>query len=311
MGCSSPNVIAVNGGKVKFIGPRTREDDPRWFHYHRRFGDVLDVPCGKCQLCRVTRRYERALRIVLEAESFPRSTYFLTLTYANEHMDSPGLDHSHWQQFMKDFRRVFCQAQHCRWPDKRKLGKTRSVTFKSVKQVMAGEYGDHFGRRHFHGIIFGHEFSDMRPTGTFSSRGNAIHTSDSLSKVWGKGFVQIEPVNMDLALYVSSYITDEALGEPGLRPQYGRFGRGIGRTYLDKYWRSTLAVGVLKTRFGDFPIPRSFFKWLEGNPDFERWKEARRLTTEDRTVKNILQGDGPLRRAKAKGRIFSTIHKQR
>lgn len=298
-------------GKTGFAGPRFREPTPGELLDRNYFREFLDVPCGKCQLCRVTRRYERALRIVLEAESFPESTYFLTLTYANEHMDSQGLDHSHWQQFMKDFRRVFCQVQHCRWPDKRKSGKTRSVTFKSVKQVMAGEYGDHFGRRHFHGIIFGHQFSDMRPTGTYSSRGNAIHTSDSLSKVWGKGFVQIEPVNMDLALYVSSYITDEALGPSGFRAQYGRFGRGIGRSYIDKYWRSTLAVGVLKTRFGDFPIPRSFFKWLEGNPDFERWKISRRLTTATRVANSVVQGDGPLRRAKAKGRIFSTIHKQR
>lgn len=304
--------VSRHGGKTGFAGPRFREPTRGELIDRNFFREFLDVPCGKCQLCRVTRRYERALRIMLEAESFPNSTYFLTLTYASEHMDSLGLDHSHWQQFMKDFRRVYCQVQFCKFPDKRKRGKVSSLTFKSIKQVMAGEYGDHFGRRHFHGIIFGHAFSDMRPTGTYSSRGNPIHTSDSLSKVWGKGFVQIEPINMDLALYVSSYITDESLDSPsGFRPQYGRFGRGIGRSYLDKYWRSTLAVGQLMLRDGSYPIPRSFFKWLEGNPDFERWKIDRRLTTSARVADNVDKGDGPLRRAKAKGRIFKHIHKSR
>lgn len=329
MGCSQPNIIAVNGNKVKFLGPRVSEDDPVWFHYHRKFGEIHDVPCGKCDLCRVTRRYERALRIMLEAESFPDSTYFITLTYDNDHLDSPALNHAHWAQFMKDFRQRFCQAQYCKWPDKRKSGKVRSVTFKSIKQVMCGEYGDHFGRRHFHGIIFGHDFShDLVPTGTYSSRGHAIRTSKSLSETWSKGFVQVESVNMDLALYVSSYITDQALEGvrvstptefdlPGgfspkpLRAQYGRFGRGIGRSWLDKYWKDVLSAGSLILSSGSYPIPRSFFKWMEGNPDFERWKAKRRLTTEDKVLRTILKGDGPLRRARAKGRIFQRIHSKK
>jgi hypothetical protein len=255
---------------------------------------------------------------MLEAESFPDSTFFLTLTYSAQHQDQKSLDHSHWAQFMKDFRANFCQAQYCKWPDKQRRGKVRSVTFKKVKQVMAGEYGDHFGRRHFHGIIFGHDFCDMVHTGFYSSRGNPIHSSPSLERVWGKGIVQIEPVNMDMALYVSSYITDEVVeGEPvlsessRLKPQYGRFGRGIGKSWLTKYWKDVLAAGVLKLKSGDYPIPRSFLKWLEGNPDFERWKLDRKLTTEDRTIRNIVKGDGPLRRAKAKGRIFQHIHKSK
>jgi hypothetical protein len=158
----------------------------------------------------------------------------------------------------------------------------------------------------------------MVHTGFYSSRGNPIHSSPSLERVWGKGIVQIEPVNMDMALYVSSYITDEVVeGEPvlsessRLKPQYGRFGRGIGKSWLTKYWKDVLAAGVLKLKSGDYPIPRSFLKWLEGNPDFERWKLDRKLTTEDRTIRNIVKGDGPLRRAKAKGRIFQHIHKSK
>lgn len=313
MGCSSPNGIVVfHTRKVKFLGPIASEEDPRYFYQRRQFADIHDVPCGKCDLCLVTRRYERALRIMLEVESFPESSFFFTLTYSNEFQDSNELDHSHWSQFVKDFRQNFCQAKYCKWPDKRKRGKVRSLTFKSIKQVMCGEYGGENGRRHFHGIIFGHEFSDLVFTGNYSDKGFPIYTSESLAQTWKKGFVQIERVNMDLALYVSKYVTDRGLdGQPDVghvKKQYGRFGRGIGRTWLNKYWRDVLNAGQLMLQSGNYPIPRSFLKWLEGNRDFERWKVSRALTTRKQVHDSLLQGDGPLRRAQAKGRIFKHIH---
>lgn len=325
MGCSQPNMIAVGHDGVQFLGPRMAEDDPEWFYIHRRFRNLHDVPCGKCDLCRVTRRYERALRIMLEAESFPDSTYFITLTYDDAHLGSPELDHSDWAQFMKDFRRHFTQAQYCplTWKKdgrcyprlRKKKPVVKSLTFKEIKQVVAGEYGDTFGRKHFHGILFGHEFSDLTPTGTFSSRGHAIHTSESLRRVWNKGFVQIERVNMDLALYVSSYITDQALEDrpdkDRIKKQYGRFGRGIGRSWMEKYYRDVLSAGVLMLRSGDYPIPRTFLRWFEEHPEFVKWKAEKALTVAERTVSNIRKEDGPLRRARAKGRIFKHIHKKK
>lgn len=74
--------------------------------------------------------------------------------------------------------------------------------------MMCGEYGDTFGRKHFHGIIFNHSFDDVVPTGTVSKKGNPLHTSASLQAVWKKGFVQLEEITFDLALYVGSYVTD-------------------------------------------------------------------------------------------------------
>lgn len=317
MGCSNPNVIAVGneGAKVRFLGPKMREEDPRWFHYHRLFRQLHEVPCGKCELCRVTRRYEKALRIMLEVESFPTSSYFISLTYSDEFLGSPELDHGDWQQFMKDLRREYCEAKYCRLT-KSKNPKVYSSTFRNIKQVMCGEYGDHFGRKHFHGILFGIPFDDLENTGTFSSRGNPIKTSPGLQKVWKKGFVQIEAVNMDLALYVSSYITDQAIDgdrpdKERIKKQYGRSGRGIGRSWLNKYWKDVLSAGKLMLRSGDYPIPRAFLRWMDGYPEFEKWKRERRLTTLDRTLSNIQKEDGPFRRAKAKGRIFRHIHKKK
>lgn len=317
MGCSRPNGIVPRAGGSKFIGAVSREYSALEYKLYSQLGLQL-VPCGHCELCLVTRRYERALRIMLEVESFQDSSYFLTLTYSDEHLGSRDLVHSDWSQFMKDFRRSFCEAKYCdvgvprHW---KRFGAVRSETFKSVKQVMCGEYGDYFGRKHFHGIIFGHEFRDMVATGTFSSRGQEIFTSPSLRDVWKKGFVQIAPVTMDLALYVSSYITDQSLDvRPDLgfsKPQYGRFGRGIGRSWLDKYWRDVLNAGSLELSNGSFPIPRTFLRWYADHPDFLEWKARKALTVSEKNLDLILKEDGPIRRAFAKGRIFSSIHKKK
>ena len=75
---------------------------------------------------------------MLEAESWPESSYFITLTYDNEHLETNELIHEDWAQFMKNFRQEFCQAKYSLYPMKLRKGvvRTKSITFKNVKQVM-------------------------------------------------------------------------------------------------------------------------------------------------------------------------------
>lgn len=316
MSCSNPNLMVFDGFQWNFRGPRYQEVQVQDVSYDI---DTVDIPCGKCDLCLVNRRYSNALRIMLEAESWPGKTYFITLTFDDEHLGDGELDHNEWSQFIKDFRAKFCQAQYC---DIRKrkdyYGKIRSVTFKQIKQVMCGEYGDQFGRKHFHGIIFNHEFTDIVPTGTFSKKGNPLHTSASLASVWKKGFVELEEVTFDLALYVGAYVTDKALDDaPDFgrsKKQYGRFGRGIGLSWISKYWRDVLSAGKIITFDAEYPIPRYFLKKIqEFQPEkYAEWHSKRSLSCYSKKLKNIKKGDGPLRRAKVKGEIFKHHqHKRR
>lgn len=309
MACSSPNVggySALDG--FKFLGPRYIERDVQDILYE----DSTDLPCGKCELCRIDQRYSKALRIMLEAQEWPQSTFFFTLTFDDAHLGSGDLDHSEWSQFMKDFRQEYCQAQYCDISVPRhykNFGKVRSKTFKSIKQVMCGEYGDQFGRKHFHGIIFNHSFSDLEFTGQYSNKGFPIFTSASLRRVWKKGIVQVSEVTFDLALYVGSYVTDALDGQDvnagHLKKQYGRFGNGIGLSWLKNWWRDVLTAGQVKLIDGVYPVPRYFHLWIEKNypVEFKRYRDARKLRMAEKRSKFILKGDGPLRRAKAKGRI--------
>lgn len=262
------------------------------------------------------------MRIMLEAESYPGKTFFITLTYDKDNIADNVLDHSDWAQFMKNFRQKFCQAKYCNIRDRGTLrhGKEYSHTFKKVRQVMSGEYGDEFGRRHFHGIIFNHDFDDIRvlktPDGipVYSKKGNLIRTSDSLRDVWKKGNVQVEEVTFDLALYVGSYITDGDLDLPdGVKKQYGRFGSGIGVSWISRYWKDVLSAGKVMLRDRDFPTPRYFHDWmkLHKNADYQRYFEKKLLQTLKKNKRIIAKGDGPLRRAQAKGRILEQIHKKR
>lgn len=307
-----------NGFEYIFRGRRGQEVE-----FRERYTDPVDfptydIPCGKCELCRVSQRYSKALRIMLEAESWPEKSYFITLTFSDEYLGSGELEHSEWSQFVKDFRREFCEAKYCDISVPRhfkRYGKVRSKTFKSIKQVMCGEYGDTFGRKHFHGIIFNHTFSDMEFTGIYSKKGNPVHTSKALQSVWKKGHVQVEEITFDLALYVGSYVTDpmddEVFGFK--KKQYGRFGKGIGEAWIRKYWKSVFSVGQVKTLSGDFPIPRYFVnKVREWYPEeFEKWRNEKRLHMLKLRGENIEKGDGPLRRAIAEGRIFNQVRIKR
>lgn len=316
MGCSQPNLMVFNGYEYMFRGKRNQEITL----HDRGSKDVFDIPCGKCETCLIDRRYSRALRIMLEAESWPGKSYFVTLTFDNENLGHPDLDHNEWSQFIKNFRQEFCQAKYCdvsiprHW---KRFGKVRSETFKKIKQVMCGEYGDEFGRKHFHGIIFNHYFDDLRETGFYSKKGNPIRTSDALREVWKKGNVHVEEVNMDLALYVSAYITDQQddfdVNDGHGKKQYGLFGHGIGAAWLRQYWRSVLSAGCVKTMDGDYVTPRYFLKKIsEWYPEeFQEWKEKRRVAFLKERALNIEKGDGPLRRARANGAIANNIFTKR
>lgn len=312
-----------NGFEYIFRGRRNQEE-----HFRERLLDqeefpTYDIPCQKCDLCRIEQRYTKALRIMLEAESWPAKTYFITLTYDQKNLGNPDLDHSEWAQFIKNFRQEFCQAKYCDISVPRhykRYGKIRSTTHKEIKQVMCGEYGDTFGRKHFHGIIFNHNFDDIEFTGIYSKKGNPVHTSKKLQAVWKKGHVQVEEITFDLALYVGSYVTDlmedeESPNQGHKKKQYGRFGQGIGESWIRKYWKDALSAGCIMTMKRDYPIPRYFInKIKEWYPDeYQKWKEKKRLKMLKTRAESIKKGDGPLRRAQAEGRIFkhtSTKRKQ-
>ncbi len=114
------------------------------FHERRWYNTVktLSLPCGQCIGCRLERSRQWAMRCMHEAQ-LHENNCFITLTYDNTHLPSDGsLHYKDFQLFIKRLRKKF--------------GNTR------IRYYMAGEYGENFGRPHFHACIFGHDFHDKK-----------------------------------------------------------------------------------------------------------------------------------------------------
>lgn len=184
-------------------------------------GERLELPCGQCVGCRLERARQWAVRCVHEAQMHEENS-FVTLTYDDDHLPlDRSLHLSDFQNFMKRLR--------------------KSIAPKRVRFYHCGEYGEEFGRPHYHALLFGYASPDRK---FFSERGgHRVFTSDSLSKLWPFGFSVEGDVSFESANYVARYVLKKVTGEKAadhygsLRPEYTTMSRrpGIGATWFQKY----------------------------------------------------------------------------
>lgn len=176
------------------------------------------------------------MRCVHEASLHP-DNIFITLTYDNDHLPPGGsLFYRDYQLFMK--RLLVHTERHTNRP----IG---------VRFYMCGEYGETFGRPHYHAILFNYDLEDK--VLWRMERGNPLYTSSILSDLWGKGHTSVGGVTFQSAAYVARYIMkkvtgdaaeehymriDEETGEVfNRRPEFTNMSRrpGIGSKWFDKY----------------------------------------------------------------------------
>nr|WAE43487.1 MAG: replication initiator protein [Microviridae sp.] len=187
------------------------------------------VPCGNCIGCRLDRARMWAVRCVHEA-SLHHLNCFITLTYNNDH-NPITLNKRDFVLFMKKLRK--------------KYGK-------NIRFFHAGEYGERLGRPHHHACIFNFDFSDKKLV--CNKNGCNLYKSQSLEKLWGKGFTSLADVTFDSAAYVAKYILKKINGTmaidhyKGKQPEYSTMSRrpGIAHDWFVKYKNDVTAIdGVL------------------------------------------------------------------
>lgn len=217
MKCTSPlSAFRLSNGDVVF----------------KERGDVveyLDLACGKCKSCRITRSEDWATRIMHEAKMYDR-TCFLTLTYAPEHLpDPPSLDHNHFQLFMKRLRDKFKDVK--------------------IRFFMCGEYGSRNNRPHYHCALFGLDFLDDRyHCGGVGDR--SIYSSKTLDSLWQLGECKIGTLTRESAAYVARYIMDKkfiSIFSPSeIKDHYKRVDLNTGeiRELKSEYVRMSLKPGI-------------------------------------------------------------------
>lgn len=237
----------------------------------------VEIPCGQCIGCRLERSRQWAIRCVHEASLYDDNC-FITLTYSDEHLPADrSLNLRHYQLFMKRLRKKYGS---------------------NIRFFHCGEYGEKFGRPHYHACLFNFDFTDKILFKNHND--NRLYTSASLDELWPYGYGIIGSVTFDSAAYVARYImkkvtgdksTDhyqhinEATGEVStIKPEYTTMSRrpGIGKGWYEKYKSDVYPCDNVVLN-GKKLVPPKFYDNLLDceNPDELKRLKAKRTNTSD------------------------------
>ena len=244
----------------------------------------LKLPCGHCEGCLLERSRQWAVRCMHEAQLWERNC-FITLTY-EETPAWNSLRHSDFQKFMKRLRKRF--TGHKENIDVR----TGKSTY-PIRYYMAGEYGTHGGRPHYHACLFNFAFEDIEFLRRTNS-GSNLYRSAQLESLWPHGFSSVGDVTFESAAYVARYVMkkmkqeevqkgqviDWETGEVMPRvPEYNKMSLkpGIGANFIDKYRSDVFPHDYVVVNGHKAKPPRYYFKRLEQQaPDLYEYVEQSR-----------------------------------
>lgn len=168
---------------------------------------VAEFGCGQCIPCRVKRRRLWTIRLLLEARVHLVPSWFVTLTYSEEHVPQNGsVDPKHLQDFLKRIR------YYARVPRVRFYG--------------VGEYGDLTLRPHYHVVLYG------LPIPMHNPDPSAV-CQCIICKSWTFGVAHVGELTKESAAYTCKHFTkgrrvvrDGSVALPaGQKPRHPEFAR--------------------------------------------------------------------------------------
>lgn len=253
MSCSQPSRLYPTGmtnaetGKESYIYERFKkyinEGKPSVDLFSRAMknnDNFIEVPCGSCENCKADQAYEKAFRMMAEDKSSTASCV-VNLTYDDVHMPKVFEYDVETGEVLSTFTNTLF------YPDVQAFKKRLQRHFKykynedNIRSVVAGEYGDQYGRPHYHIVFYNLDIRDLVYRGK-TKNGSDEYTSETISKLWGKGFVTIGDFSRETAQYVSNYILKKIKGGEseahykglGKRPEFVISSRkpGIGADWL-------------------------------------------------------------------------------
>lgn len=222
--------------------------------------NYIPIPCGKCIGCRLDYSRTWADRCMCEA-SYYKDNIFLTLTYDDNHLPKcrkgsniHSLVKKDLQKFMKDLR-SHLTYEYNKTHDKSEI----DYDPPKVRFYACGEYGDPSKsfRPHYHLILFGYAPEDM----SFFKRKNGFdyYTSDTIAKIWNKGFHLFSDVSWDTCAYVARYVVKKHKGQDSdiykklnYEPEFTLMSRrpGIGKKFYEDHNDIVVNPVYLSTKDG-------------------------------------------------------------
>lgn len=176
----------------------------------------LNVPCGHCAACLANRANQWTFRIEKELD-VSSSAYFVTLTYDDDHLPLLHPDGSYSRFPDHEWNSPNdCVVSVCRRDVQLFMKRLRKTTKSSLKYFLTSEYGELFGRPHYHLILFNY---DQDPV--------------NLELSWRNGFVKFGTVTPGSIRYVTKYFVtpQEVIPKGSLKP-FSLCSKGIGLSYL-------------------------------------------------------------------------------
>lgn len=252
----------------------------------------LDLPCGQCIGCRLERSRQWAIRCIHEA-SLHEENCFITLTFNPESLaarENPGtLDKTDFQKFMKRLRKHY--------PGKK------------IRYFHCGEYGEKYGRPHYHAILFGLDFDDKELINILN--GHRLYRSPTLEKIWPFGYSSIGNVTFESAAYVARYIMKKITGDQAdehyryvdeetgelleKQPEYTTMSRrpGIAADWFDDYADDVYPSDFITVRGKKMRPPKFYDRLMEQTRPYEMEdiktsrKEAAKIRSEDNSPERL------------------------
>lgn len=219
-------------------------------------GFKIQIPCGKCIGCRLDYSRMWAIRAVHESMLHDKSS-FVTLTFDNDHMpDDCSLHKEYISSWMKRFRKKFGDG---------------------IRYMLCGEYGEKFGRPHYHILFFNFDFPDKK---YWSQRnGQIYYRSSMLEDVWrdacsseSNGYSIIGDLSFESSAYVARYVTKKLDGDladqkyNGREKEFLNMSRmpGIGHDFIVKNYKHIFDNNFVVLPNGHkAPIPRYYWDILK------------------------------------------------
>ena len=227
-------------------------------------GIQMEVPCGQCMGCRLSRTASWASRIQHEAQLYDKNA-FVTLTYDNEHLpDDYSLNIKHLQKFFKRLRK-YVEPEKIRFYACGEYGDIDQVKNPIEKLMYQQKYpGTTLARPHFHAIIFNYWPDDCELLQE-TNYGN-LYKSDRLAKIWKNGYTTIGSCTFESAAYCASYCTKKLNGDKaenhyqGRKPEFGTMSRkpGIASEWYEKYKKQTVNHNTVAVRGREIAPPRYY-----------------------------------------------------
>ncbi len=259
-------------------------------------GRVVYLPCGGCLACRRERRQELTLLQCCEA-SLHNDNWFITLTYE----DWPTIQLTGMAPYSlsKVHLSTFCESM-------RKYARYHGSDFRFFA---CGEYGERYGRPHYHMSVFGlspellgiaenFDASKFRRKGILhdgkfirslsrtvkDSKGNEYWQSHVIEVRWPYGVHKIYRANRETMQYVAGYVTKKLTGDGGVDfRSSGKISEfqvqsrpSIGRPWFERYFDSISQVDgeklvndVVSVYDIQWKCPRIFDRWLQSRDYFD------------------------------------------